>query len=91
MMFEFNQTKYTIYIHPKFMYRICSTNYKGGGAGRSSGLWSADPEGPGIWVIFLVKRKKEGIFGNSLENEPSYAKFNGIPNILVPNNPQFVC
>ena len=68
---------------------------EGGGASRSSGSWSADPQGPGvtghIYGIFGENENKEGIFGKSLENQPSYANFNGIPNILVPNNPQFVC
>ena len=44
---------------------------EGGGAGRSPGSGSADPQGPGIWFIFRVFRmkiKNEGLLGKSLEN-----------------------
>ena len=60
------------------------------------GSWSADPQGHGIWVIFwlfLVKMKKKRKFFIKVwkNNHASYTNFNGIPNILVPNNLQFVC
>ena len=56
----------------------------GGGGCRSSGSWSANPLGPGIWFIFCVSLMK--IKKMSLENWPPYANANQFPSTLVPNN-----
>ena len=43
-------------------------NHDRGGTGRSSGAWSADPQGHGIWFIFWYfgKLTKEGLFGRKI-------------------------
>ena len=48
-----------------------------GGAGRSSGSWSADPQGPGIWFIFWYfgKLTKEGLFGRKIGKLSTWCQF----------------